>query len=181
MKRIKYLKLRKSFTGFTLIELLVVIGILAIMAAALIATLDPFEQIKKGQDATVKNLASEFQSAVVRYYGTHNALPWDTIANGGGGCNAGAKPTAPGSTLTTLMTCITALVTDGELKASFPNTSATQLSQVMITNGAGGVDTIACFKPTSKSQLKDPNTKYSNVGVVTAGCPGGANCYWCIQ
>ena len=32
--------------GFTLIELLVVIGILGILATSLIATIDPFEQLR---------------------------------------------------------------------------------------------------------------------------------------
>ena len=39
-------RLFKNSKGFTLIELLVVIGILGVLAAALIATIDPFEQIK---------------------------------------------------------------------------------------------------------------------------------------
>ena len=43
--------------GFTLIELLVVIGILGILAAALVATIDPFEQLKKADDAKIKNIA----------------------------------------------------------------------------------------------------------------------------
>ena len=50
-------KLVKQKKGFTLIELLVVIGILGILAAALVATIDPFEQLNKAQDSTVKNMA----------------------------------------------------------------------------------------------------------------------------
>ena len=36
--------------GFTLIELLIVIAILGILAIALLATLDPFEQLRKSRD-----------------------------------------------------------------------------------------------------------------------------------
>jgi len=33
--------------GFTLMELLIVIGVLGILAAGLLAAIDPFEQLKK--------------------------------------------------------------------------------------------------------------------------------------
>jgi prepilin-type N-terminal cleavage/methylation domain-containing protein len=66
----------KSSKGFTLIELLVVIGILGVLAAALVATIDPFEQLKKATDANVKNTAVEFIDANIRYFTTHNAMPW---------------------------------------------------------------------------------------------------------
>jgi prepilin-type N-terminal cleavage/methylation domain-containing protein len=63
----KYLSTFKTQAGFTLIELLVVIGILGILAAALIATIDPFEQLKKANDSSVKNVAVEFVNSNIRY------------------------------------------------------------------------------------------------------------------
>ena len=86
-----FLKLFKRDSGFTLIELLVVIGILGVLAAALIATIDPFEQIKKAQDSNTKNAAVEFNDALLRYYATHNAFPWELFP-AGAGCDAATAP-----------------------------------------------------------------------------------------
>jgi len=52
-----------------------------ILAAALIATIDPFEQLNKAQDANVKNTLTEFINANIRYYTTHSALPWNDANN----------------------------------------------------------------------------------------------------
>src|SRR4051812_6427183 len=93
----KLFKSSRSRAGFTLIELLVVIGILGILASALVATIDPFEQLKKANDSNRKNVAVEFLNATLRYYTTHNALPWDTVANGGANCNTGAGGADPAS------------------------------------------------------------------------------------
>lgn len=159
-----FFKTLKKSSGFTLIELLVVIGILGILAAALIATIDPFEQLKKAQDANVKNTAVEFVNANIRYYSTHNQIS----AN----CQNAAM-TALGAN----DACITDLIADGELKDAFTN--ATEVfTNVSFLGGTGSMT--ACFIPQSKAQKKDPNTKYNNDG--TTGCdPNVANavCYWC--
>src|SRR3990167_3167776 len=88
----KLLNVFKGTKGFTLIELLVVIGILGILAAALIATIDPFEQLKKGRDTTTRNTALEYLNALTRYYATHGAFPWDV---GVAGCAAPTANPAP--------------------------------------------------------------------------------------
>lgn len=171
--------------GFTLIELLVVIGILGILAAALIATIDPFEQIKKADDSNMKNVAVEFMNANIRYYSTHNALPWYSTANGGANCYSGGT-TLSAVALTNLSSCVSTLVSDGELKNGFSNT--TNLNQLSATNPnpqtSNATDTTVCFMPQSRSQQKDPNTKYTQTGATGSNCKstgGTANCYWCAQ
>ncbi len=174
-----------SRRGFTLIELLVVLGILGILAAALLAAINPVEQLRKGQDTALKNIASEFVGATTSYYSTLNSLPWFSVANGGANCYAGGN-TLNAVALNSLAGCITTLVTNGELKASFQNTP--NLSKVIVTNpnpqSGNAADVIACFQPQSNSQQLDLNTKYTQTGAAGVSCKsqGGANlCYWCAQ
>lgn len=173
----KCIKKIKKTAGFTLIELLVVIGILGILAAALVATIDPFEQLKKAQDANVKNAATEFVNASIRYYTTHNAMPWDDTVNAPGCGSTGVLTDA------SLGDCLDAMVQEGELKSAF-TTADNLLKEINVTGNSNLVTT--CFKPQSKSQQEDALTKYDSVGQTTTGCKsqtsgGGIDCYWCIQ
>lgn len=162
-------------SGFTLIELLVVIGILGVLAAALVATIDPFEQLKKASDANVKNTAVEYINANIRYYTTHNAMPW-SIA---GGCNNTQNPT--NATLANLTDCLASLINDGEIKSAF--TTVTGVLSSIIVNGSNNQLT-ACFAPQSRAQRNDPNARWQSNGSATQnGCPNATatNCYWCSQ
>lgn len=174
---------RKTYArGFTLIELLVVIGILGILAAALIATIDPFEQLKKANDTTAKNTATEFVDALARYYSNHNAYPWDAT---GSNCNGATSPSGVSLVAAngTVWDCVTALITEGEVKSNFSN-ATTALKAVSITVPASATTPVACYKPQSKSGQKDPNTKYTALGVADTTCKsqnGTKDCYYCAQ
>lgn len=168
-----------SSKGFTLIELLVVIGILGVLAAALVATIDPFEQLKKANDANVKNTAVEFIDANIRYYTTHSAMPW-AAGQGSGNClgDPANKQLAPD-----LTDCLIELVHDGEIKAAF--TTVTGVLSSIIINGTD-TDVTACFQPLSKAQRNDANATFNSSGVpdVDPAHDCGANstaCYWCSE
>lgn len=167
----------KPQAGFTLIELLVVIGILGVLAAALVATIDPFEQLKKANDANVKNTAVEFINANIRYYTTHNHMPWADSCMGAGVTAPSANALYPSMT-----DCMKTLALDGEIKGAF-TTVTSVLSSITIT----GDDTslTACFLPQSKAQRNDANTKWNSTGsdtVATSDCgPNSTLCYWCSQ
>lgn len=193
-KLLSYLKnlFRKSSKGFTLIELLVVIGILGILASALVATIDPFEQLKKGQDANVKNALVEYLNANVRYYTTHNTFPWDTAVNGGADCNGSTPPSAttnPNISVNDapLNTCTTALVGDKELKSGFE--SATNLTkEIFVTYDTTDNVLTGCFRPQSQSQRRDKSTIYNKDGTAVAnpttaceGYDGVTQCFWCTK
>ncbi|MCL5433262.1 MAG: type II secretion system GspH family protein [Patescibacteria group bacterium] len=182
----KFLSKIKSSKGFTLIELLVVIGILGILAAALVATIDPFEQLKKASDSNIKNALVEYLNANVRYYTTHNAYPWDAVVDGGAACNGAA---APDGTVAlnagTMPSCTTALTDEKELKSAF-GTATNVIKEIYVRYDATANAIVGCFKPGSTSQQKNSETKYSDSAgtVVDPACisAGGAtNCYWCTQ
>lgn len=192
---------KKSAKGFTLIELLVVIGILGILASAMVATIDPFEQLKKGQDANVKNTAVEFQTAMIRYYITHNSLPWiagsttcqsaaASLATLASAVNATGIALTDPSMLSGTSGCLPDLINDGELKTGF--TSVTDiLKKIYVSAGttSSGYNAsnkvVVCFQPQSKAQQRDLNTKYDAMGAPATGCISqtstGTSCYWCAQ
>ena len=170
--------------GFTLIELLVVIGILGILAAALVATIDPFEQLNKATDSNSKNVAVEFLNANIRYYTTHSALPWDLAPNGGADCMTNTTDIT-GATVGQMGACLSTLITEGELKSGF--TTATGIIGGLFVTETNSNITM-CFKPKSKSGQRDGSTKYTGPDATTgAACPGGptnpvnGTCYWCTQ
>lgn len=179
----KLLSTFRNSKGFTLIELLVVIGILGILAAALIATIDPFEQLKKADDSNRKNTAVEMVNASIRYYTTHSAMPWDAAADGGVDCLTGVADPS-GVQVSVLGTCITTYINEGELKSSFSESNI--LSSLYLTESDN--DMFVCFRPDSKSGRRDALTKYTQTGGdvtdPTTNCEGyggATQCYWCAR
>lgn len=173
-----------SSKGFTLIELLVVIGVLGIMAAALVATIDPVEQIRKAQDSNVKNTAVEYLNAMVRYYATHLKYPWDV------GITDCDKPTT--ATLVyeanAQESCLNALIAEKELKGGITSTKDTILNRIYVSVIAGSTTDLAvCFMPESRAQQSDPATKYNSDGTGGGTTCGGSHvsgkidCYWCAK
>lgn len=61
--------------GFTLVELLLVIGILGVLGAVVLATLNPFTQIQKGRDAKRKADLASIQRALETYYEDNGRYP----------------------------------------------------------------------------------------------------------
>jgi type II secretory pathway pseudopilin PulG len=150
-------------------ELLIVIGVLGILAAGLLAAIDPFEQLKKARDTNNRNATIELLSGLQRFYSIHGDFPWnmdkyvsicgrDTgqVLDGFGSINSAAMSMQD----TRLSDCILgALVPDGELKQTF-------LSGIGGTNIFVGsdvnskTDLVVCFEPESKSNRSDSSTKY---------------------
>lgn len=187
MKKLSAQVVPQSSKGFTLIELLVVIGILGILAASLVATIDPFEQLKKAQDANVKNVLVEFLNATVRYYTTHNAYPWDPTANNGGNCTGlgqppSGLPLATGNPITAVDCVSGPLIGDSELKSSYALDTG-DLARIFITyaNDTNQNQVIGCFLPQSKSQQKDANSKYTKTGGACDPVANPGTCYWCTR
>jgi len=182
--------------GFTLIELLVVIGILGVLAAALVATIDPFEQLKKADDSKIKNILVEFQTSNIRYYTTHSAFPWNDSNSTNANCTAlGVGPfTLDIGTGPMLSDCIGtsatvfSLIGDGELKSGF-NSNLNDLQRIFVTwTDTDATNMHVCFSPKSKSQKSSPETKFGQTGEIYGGvgtCPSSTapddQCYWCTE
>jgi len=81
--------------GFTLIELLVVITLIAILAVAVLAAINPVEQRRKAQDTGARTASADLAGALDRYYATYGCYPWSGTQ--AGDCTAGG--TAPSGTL----------------------------------------------------------------------------------
>jgi len=168
--------------GFTFIELLIVIALLGALAVGLLATIDPFEQLKKGRDTSQRNTVSEIYDALLRYYSNKGFFPWNTATS----TNPTSGPINP-----LFMGSITELMNVGELKTRFPDLAGTGNLGKIYINSQTSESASVCFMPESKGFQADAKTIYdqygdtSTAGYGTAGCKGGAGtsitCYYCIQ
>jgi prepilin-type N-terminal cleavage/methylation domain-containing protein len=143
-----------SKRGFTLIELLIVIALLGALAVGLLATIDPFEQLKKGRDTSMRNTVSEFYDASLRYYATKGEFTWGTNGTSG--------------TIYSLGNDVTALINAGELKDKFFTLAGTANLNKISINSPDATHVTVCFTPESKSFQADPNTIYLTDGSGTA-------------
>ncbi len=57
-----------SLKGFTLIELLVVIAVLGVLAAAVVAAINPLSKIQSAKDSNLKSDVSAISNALQSYY-----------------------------------------------------------------------------------------------------------------
>lgn len=167
--------------GFTLIELLIVIALLGALAVGLLATVDPFEQLKKGTDTSVRNTTSELYNSMIRFYSVKNSMPWTADISAMSASHNDMTAAATGY--------LVQVISAGELKPEFIQLAGGGLNSIFLTSTAdtNGVrqNVTVCFLPNSKSFSNEPNSKYGKDGSVSAGCAataaGGTACYWCIK
>jgi len=176
--------MKETNKGFTLMELLIVIGVLGILAAGLLAAIDPFEQLKKARDTNNRSAAIELLQSSQRYYATHGYLPWRKPA--------GADFTCPNSSNwdrlrplvedtsdpfdaiavdadlaagNEVFDCLDdTLGADGEIKSTFFDGLATSL---YVTSGTK-TRVAVCFAPEGRSNRTDTATKYQISGATNA-------------
>ncbi len=60
-----------------MIELLIVVAVLGILAVAVLAAINPIEQINRGRDTGSRSDAEQLLSAIDRFYVSHQYYPWE--------------------------------------------------------------------------------------------------------
>lgn len=172
------MKLLKFKKGFTMIELLVVISVIGILAVALLASLNPLEQIKKGRDTRTRSDASQLDSAIERYNASLGYFPWqasegEDLAVGSADIpfvqiNGAASVT--GCTLAdcTISGVLDQLTTTNEVKSSFVDriTADTNADMYIYYNDEDtGASVITCYTPESNTFSREAFDR----------CKGGAD------
>ena len=173
------------------------IGVLGILAAGLLAAIDPFEQLKKARDSNYRSGAIELLSSLQRYYSNHGYFPWRASSSTCATDNqATLAPTTPVASLAAAVvrvgtgqdaefsSCIDDLIADGELKATFSQ----GLNTTIYLSSWGKTDARVCFSPESKSIRNDSQTNLHLEGtpsLVAEGCSSAqrlaGDCLQCYQ
>ena len=154
------LSLRKL--GFTMIELLIVIAVLGILAVAVLAAINPIEQINRGRDTGSRSDAEQLLSAIDRFYASQGYYPWQT----------GATDTASEDLAWTSAASIADLSAENmlaklssggtaEIKTSFVErvSDPTYNSLYVYNQGTQGDSTYVCFLPKSGSFAEEASTR----------------------
>jgi len=172
---------RARESGFTLVELLIVVALIAILSVAVLATINPIEQVNKARDSRVQNDAAEVLNAYERYYANSQEYPWteytvtpltvdDTVFVDADDVGFGICGTVGASLAFTHDTqggCDTAtaglLVTADELKVSFVGKDEFQTFAAEEYNGLWTVkdsdgSIYVCYVPKAKSNRKVTST-----------------------
>jgi general secretion pathway protein G len=155
-------KKRFKAKGFTMVELLVVIGLLTILAGALMAIFNPFGQIQKSQDAKRKNDLAQIQRALELYYQDNGRYPVQTA---GFAITGGAWGTAWG----TYMAKVPSDPTPAKKYAYF-TTGNGQTYFLYANLDRGTTDPQACSNPTLGTAC--PNAVSNGL---TNACGGACN------
>lgn len=134
--------------GFTMVELLVVISIIGILAAAVLAALNPAEQLKKGRDTATKADSATLLSGLERYQATFGCYPWAYVA-GTCGTTVLSGTTAVTAASFTGTGNLASLLTQDELKTQFTSRASITGSKLYISETNRQVS--VCFTPESKT------------------------------
>lgn len=167
-------------SGFTLVELLIVIALLGVLAAAVLAAINPLEQANRARDTRMKSDASQLLAAIDRYYVASDHFPWYVV---GGQTDNGpygfVSAKTPGVGLCNDTGCggtnYGALILNNELKSEFANrdfikaADSAETDLLYIGKGDSGtteiaVSVYACWVPRSKSERQKATKSIDTTG-----------------
>jgi prepilin-type N-terminal cleavage/methylation domain-containing protein len=181
LKRIQHFK---NQSGFTMIELLVVIAVIGVLAVAVLASINPIEQINKGRDTRLRSNAAQLLNAIDRYYAIQEEYPWNSM-EADGSLPADAYPFEDSETCAPddndfcpmggeneIPTWLQSLADTEEVKDSFiDQLSGTSANNVLRLVKPLNADISVCFTPAS-NQFKLEAMKAC--GTRTTSLPTGA-------
>lgn len=141
--------------GFTMIELLIVIAVLGILAVAVLAAINPIEQINRGKDTGSRSDSEQLLSATERYYTSMGYYPWRPNATDGSDTQPWRRITVLADWTDGTTPVLTKLSAGGtaEIKAAFVNRIIGQGYNFLYVYNAGlaGNSTYICFNGKSSS------------------------------
>ena len=160
--------------GFTMVELLVVISIIGILAAAVLAALNPAEQLKKSRDTAVKTDTATLLSALERYQATFGCYPWAyTAGTGCGSTTLGATATVITGANFTGTGNLAQLLSQDELKTQFTSRASITGSKMYLSETNNQVS--VCFTPESKTaRAGGMGPIVNDLNSATGTCPATA-------
>lgn len=184
----------KKTKGFTLVELLIVIALIGVLAVAVLAAINPLEQLNRARDTGMESDASQLLAAIDRYYATQEEFPWVT-AN-----NAFTNDSALGLTNAQVLeigicgaNCsLNGILLDQyELKSEFRNrrfiTETAAVDMLYLAKQTGASSSVyACWIPTSKAKRANANMSVTNIwdnscdGANVAYTNFDSSCFFCI-
>lgn len=159
--------------GFTLVELLIVIALIGVLAVAVLAAINPLEQLNRAKDTGMESDASQLLAAIDRYYASQEKFPWvDSLRVAEGFTTDNDEPYGFASAqdvpvgICSEATCAVAspglLLGQYELKSEFmnrkfirsaPATLAIEPNLLYIGKEEGGSKSVyACWIPTSQAK-----------------------------
>lgn len=151
----------KRNLGFTMIELLIVIAVLGILAVAVLAAINPIEQINRGRDTGSRSDAEQLIGAVDRFYTANGYYPWqDTPSD-----DSDTGWIAVGNTWTDTSgdDVLAKLSSTGtaEIKESFTDriTQSDYNTLYVYNTGTQGHSTYVCFLPQSANFLTEAENR----------------------
>ncbi len=157
-----------------MIELLIVIAVLGVLAVAVLATINPIEQINRGRDTGSRGDTEQLLSAIDRYNANTGLWPWqdaavDDPALAWMTLTAAAPATPNGCAMLGLLSTSADPACPGtdEIKAAFVTrlVAAKSNALYMEYGGATGQSVYICFNPQSVAFQKQADDR------CTAGLP----------